>query len=82
MAGRRSIICAIERYGGRPVGCVKISANSWSRGAMYGEAGLVRLYGLMGRTKHKETSLFKLTCLMDACLVTGWVDLGAADVST
>ena len=80
MARRRSIICAI--YGGRPVGCVKISANSWSRGAMYGEARLVRLPALMGHTKHKETSLLKLTCLMDACLVIGWVDLGVVDVST
>ena len=45
-------------------------------------ARLVRLFGLMGRTKHKETSLFKLTCLRDAGPVIGWMDLGAADVST
>ena len=64
------------------MGGVKISANSWSRGAMSRGAGLVRLSGLMGRTKHKETSLFKLTCLRDAGPVIGWMDLGAADVST
>ena len=81
MARRRSIICSIERDKGRLVGRMKRYANSWSRGAMSRGAGLVRLSGLMGHTKHKETSLFKLTCLMDACLVTGWVDLGAADVS-
>ena len=64
------------------MGCVKISSNSWSRGAMSTGAGLVRLSSLMGRTKHKETSLFKLTCLRDAGPIFGWMDLVAADVST
>ena len=53
------------------MGGVKISANSWSRGAMSRGAGLVRLSGLMGCTKHKETSMLKLTCLMDACPIIG-----------
>ena len=47
---------------------------------MSGGVGLVRLFGLMGRSKHRETSLFKLMCLMDACLVIGKVDLGVVDV--
>ena len=64
------------------MGYMKRIANSWRRGAMSRGEGLVRLSGLMGRTKHKETSLFKLTLLRDACLVIGWVDLGAADVRT
>jgi hypothetical protein len=42
---------------------------------MFGGVGLVRLYSLMGHTKHIVMSLFILNFLMVTCLVIGWVDL-------
>ena len=74
--------CSIDHAGGSPVGWVKTSVNSWSRGAIEGGTGLVRLSGLTRRTKHKETSWFKLTLIMGALPMEGWVDVLAEDVST
>ena len=74
--------CSTKHAGGNRVCWVNTYKNSWSRGAIVGGIGLMRLSGLTWRTKHKETPLFKLTLIMGTLPIEGWIDVLVEDVST
>jgi len=77
-----SMECSIEKDRGNPVGCVKTSENSSSKGSMSGGVGVDKLSGLIECTKHKEMHLLILICLTVALSVSDIVGLGVDDVRT
>jgi hypothetical protein len=78
----RLMVCLMDQDGGRSVGGLNRSTDSWRRCTILVGSILLALSGLIRCTEHNETSLWKLNRVIVSLPIRVVVAFGAEDLST